>query len=270
MREAKGRTGLLPFLVALCFVVILCFAPSAMAQGGPPMLTDDPGTPGNGRWEVNFLSTLDRSRGGWVFEAPNVDINYGLGEHLQLKFETPWVVMKNSSEQMKNGPGNSMVGVKWRFLDEERNGVDVSTYPQFEFNNRAGSVERGLVERGLHLFLPIEAVKKVGPVKVNAEIGYEIVEHGPDELEYGLAVGRGVTRRIELIGELHGSALRTLREGELSVNAGSRLRLNRNAGLLFSAGRTIRTPAGEGPHYLAAVGLQLNFSNRVFNALKRK
>jgi hypothetical protein len=23
------------------------------AQGGPPMITDDPGTPGNGQWEIN-------------------------------------------------------------------------------------------------------------------------------------------------------------------------------------------------------------------------
>jgi hypothetical protein len=26
----------------------------SFAQGGPPMITDDPGTPGNGKWENNF------------------------------------------------------------------------------------------------------------------------------------------------------------------------------------------------------------------------
>jgi hypothetical protein len=31
---------------------------SAFAQGGPPMVTDDPGTPGDGHWEINIASLL--------------------------------------------------------------------------------------------------------------------------------------------------------------------------------------------------------------------
>jgi hypothetical protein len=29
-----------------------------LAQGGPPMITDDPGTPGNGHFEINIAATL--------------------------------------------------------------------------------------------------------------------------------------------------------------------------------------------------------------------
>lgn len=265
MTTARRKKGSPVLFAALVSLFLCALTASVRAQGGPPMLTDDPGTPGDGRWEVNFLSTLERSRNGWVSKAPNVDVNYGLGNHIQLKFEVPWLVMKEGGARRKAGLGDSMLGVKWRFLDEERNGIDMSIYPQLEFNNPTRSAEHGLVEKGMRLFLPVEAAKKVGPVEVNGEAGYRVVQHGTDELEYGLAVARQLTRRVELIGELHGSAVRTLREHELFFNAGSRVRLGKNAALLFSAGRTLRTPSDEGPHYIASFGVQFNFANRILS-----
>jgi hypothetical protein len=241
------------------FLLVMAFSQTARAQGGPPMLTDDPGTPGNGRWEVNFLSTIERSRNGWLFETPNVDLNYGLGNHIQLKFEAPWVIKKENGERTVGGPGNSMAGVKWRFLDEERNGFDMSIYPQLEFNNPTSSMSRGIVDRGANLFLPIEATKKVGPVEINGEIGYRITQHHTDEIEYGLLFARQISKRVELMAEVHGSTLRPMSETELLFNVGTRVSLKRNSVLLFSMGRTIRNVPGEGPQYIAALGLQLNF-----------
>lgn len=270
MTMPHGKKRLTVFVAAVFALCLLNFTAPVQAQGGPPMLTDDPGTPGNQMWEVNFLFNMERSREARMFEAPNIDINYGLGDHLQLKFEAPFLVRKESGAQTMVGTGNSMVGVKWRFLDEERSGVSVSTYPQLEFNNPTRSVARGLVERGVQLFLPVEAVKQIGPVEVNGEMGYRFVQHGADELEYGLAIARQVTRRFELIGEVHGSALRTLREDELFLNAGSRFRFSKNGALLFSAGRTIRNSSGEGPQYIATFGVQFNFRNKLFGAAKDK
>ena len=259
MVNEQGKK-LLPFvLAAFGSLLVLGLAPAARAQGGPPMITDDPGTPGNKKWEVNFLSTLERSRSGWVFETPNVDLNYGLGSHIQLKFEAPWVVTREAGGKIRSGLGNSMFGVKWRFLDEEAHGVDMSTYPQLEFNNPTKSVERGLVRDGMRLFLPIEVVKQIGPVEVNGEIGYGAVQNGPDDVEYGLAVGRQITKRVELIAELHGEGLRSMRGHELLFNFGSRIALSKKSVLLLSAGRTIRSAAGEGPEHIATVGIQFNF-----------
>ena len=256
----KQGKKMFPFvLAALSSILILFIAPSARAQGGPPMITDDPGTPGNKRWEVNFLTTLERTRSGWVFETPNVDLNYGLGNHIQLKFEAPWIVKRDSGGPTKSGPGNSMFGVKWRFFDEEKRGFDMSTYPQLEFNNPTNSVERGLVDQGMRLFLPVEIVKKVGSFEVNGEVGYGVVQNGDDEVEYGLAIGREVTKRIELIGELHGEGLRSMRGHQLLFNIGSRIVLTKKSVLLLSAGRTIRSAAGEGPAHIATAGIQFNF-----------
>jgi hypothetical protein len=234
------------------------------------MLTDDPGTPGKGMWEVAFLSTMGRSREGWIFELPKIDLNYGLGNHIQLKVEAPWLVMKEVGERAKTGPGNSMLGVKWHFIDEERGGFDLSTYPQLAFNNATRSVARGLADKGTRLFLPVEAAKKFGTVEVTSEVGYRIVQNEPDEWEYGLLFARQVTRRVELMGELHGTSLRTFRDGELFLNVGSRIQLAKKAVLLMSAGRTIDNFGGQGPQNIATFGIQLNFRNRMPRFLRNK
>jgi hypothetical protein len=170
--------------------------------------------------------------------------------------------MKEEGETAKAGPGNSIIGVKWRFLDEERSGFKMSIYPQLEFNNDTHSVARGLAEKGTRLFLPIEAGKKIGTVEVTSEVGYRITQHALDELEYGLLFTRQVTRRVELMGELHGSSLRIFRERELLLIIGSRIRLAKNAVLLISGGRTI-VNSGEGPQNIGTFGIQFNFRNRM-------
>jgi hypothetical protein len=46
----------------LCLSVLALYTPdSAHAQAGPPFLSNDPGTPGNGNWEINIAS----AHSGW-------------------------------------------------------------------------------------------------------------------------------------------------------------------------------------------------------------
>src|SRR5215207_1665483 len=104
---------------------------SAQAQGGPPLVTDDPGTPGNRHWEVNLAGTVEHTAETSLYEVPLADVNYGLGERIQLKLELPLLV--ESSNGARTGFGNPVMGVKWRFLEDSSSGLAISTYPQFEF-----------------------------------------------------------------------------------------------------------------------------------------
>ena len=140
-------------------------------QAGPPLLTDDTGTPGAGHWEINIALTVERSNEKIRFEGPLLDFNYGLEETIQLKYEVPWVALKDR-EKIKGGVGNSLFGVKWRFLDQNRHGMAMSVYPQFEFNNSSSSADRGLVDKGIQFLLPFQIEKKIGKFTVNPELGY--------------------------------------------------------------------------------------------------
>src|SRR2546423_1025766 len=107
------------FSSALFVILAIGVLPSrASAQGGPPLITDDPDTPGPGAWEINIGMLFDKTGSDRRFEVPRVDVNYGVGRRIQLKFEMPWVVNQREG-QTETAAGNAVAGVKWRFLGEE-------------------------------------------------------------------------------------------------------------------------------------------------------
>jgi hypothetical protein len=55
---------------------------SSFYQGGPPLVTGDPNTPGNGHWEINAATTLMARHDERLWQLPDLDINYGLGERI--------------------------------------------------------------------------------------------------------------------------------------------------------------------------------------------
>ncbi|MBI3671014.1 MAG: hypothetical protein HY237_14695 [Acidobacteria bacterium] len=245
--------------VLLILSLLMLAAQAARAQGGPPLLTDDPGTPGNRRWEINVGFTFDRNRAATVFETPRVDFNYGLSDHIQLKYELPWVVVNPNDQRRRNGLGNSLMGVKWRFIDEEKRRVSISIYPQLEFNNPTSSADRGLVERGTQFLLPIEMARRLGPFDMNWEVGYKFRKHEMDEWVYGLAFGHRLSPRLELLGELHGTVQRDLGEDQMVFDLGGRWRLRGPLVFLFTTGRALRGLSDERPTWFGYVGMQFNF-----------
>jgi hypothetical protein len=68
-------------------MLVAAVARVAFGQGGPPMITDDPGTPGNGKWENNLAIIFEHRLNETSFDATEIDLNYGVGEHIQLTFK---------------------------------------------------------------------------------------------------------------------------------------------------------------------------------------
>src|ERR1019366_3927591 len=229
-------------LTTTCGLLLaLSFAPALSAQGGPPMITDDPGTPGDGHWEVNTALTLERRSGERVAELPLLDINYGLGERVQLKYEASWLVEKVEGESSHSGVSNSLAGVKWRFYDAGEHGLAISTYPQIEFHNPGSRAdERGLAEHGTMHLLPLEFQKDLGPVGVNWEIGREFHNKADDDVWiYGVAVGHAFGENYEVAAELHGTRNRKFDRSECVANFGVRAKLTEQSRLLLSIGREL-------------------------------
>src|SRR5262245_2280476 len=137
-------------MVAALFALLL-------AQGGPPLLTDDPGTPGDGHSELNIAFTVEKFRHETLYEAPLLDFNYGVGERTQLKIELPWLIRHETPGPDESGLGNVLLGFKYRFLDVDPHSVDLSVYPQFEFHTTAHSRRTDLVGEGFSLLLPLQA-----------------------------------------------------------------------------------------------------------------
>ena len=248
----------LPGLVGPGLAILFMLAPAGVrAQGGPPLITDDPDTPGPGYWEINLSGLFEKNRLERRFETPRLDVNYGVGRRIQLKYEMPWLEVRPPGQPTRSGAGNSVTGVKWRFLGAEGKRVAWSVYPQLEFNTDHGSVDKGLVEPGRQLLLPTEITLEVRHVEINGEVGRNLVEHGPDGWVYGISTEANVTRRLELLAELHGER-RESEPAELIVNVGGRQKLTHQLILMLALGRAVHGVPDERPRLLLYAGLQLN------------
>ena len=223
-------------------ILVASVARIAFGQGGPPMITDDPGTPGNGKLENNFAITFEHRSDETGYEVPAIDLNYGVGEHIQLTLQTAPVLLKRSGHGLIGGIGGTEAAVKWRFLDVATGGFDMSMFPRVIFNVAQSSVRRGLAEDGTRFQIPFQAAKAFGRLHVDAEFGPRASTVGRSEWLYGVVCGFDVTKQTMLMTELHDESRMNFTRDVLTLNFGLRHEFTENYILIVSMGHELRSP----------------------------
>jgi hypothetical protein len=299
------------------------------AQGGPPFRTDDPETPGNRHWEINFGFIGDRNPAAGAYQIPDFDINYGLGDRIQLKYEIPIAIEETRPQpatqfepaapgQVIGGIGESLLGIKWRFYEHHPNDpwtkgrfgtgllgvfgphprepaaasgdspgaadspeqvvdLSISTYPQLFLDNPTRAVPRGLVAPGPSFFLPLEVNARIGPIRIDGEVGYNFGNHAvPQTWNRGLLVGHEFSDRTEVYLEFYDQqdanrvrpgqglgnfASEDSKQREATLGLGGRQALNKakTLNLLLMGGRSFQKISVDNsqPSWIAYVGLQV-------------
>ena len=266
------------FIQLFLLFVPLVGATLAPAQGGPPFITDDPGTPGNRQWEINVGFVGSHNPAHSSYQSPNLDINYGWGDRIQLMFSPYLAAATDENNTTRAGLGETVFGVKWRYFEhhsagqhksDENMNFSLGTYPQVTINNPTSTVRRGIVEPGPQYYLPAEFTAKWGPIDFNGEVGRWIGNHNvPDRWGRGLIAGHEFCERLELYGEIYDlqdvSRMGTApKQRALTVDVGGRQTLDRKGHLrlLFMGGRGIHavTRQNSEPDWMAYVGVQILF-----------
>ena len=242
------------FLFLLLFLLLL---PAAFAQGGPPLITDDPGTPGNKHWEINTAFTQTRLVSGVSYEFPHLDLNYGYGENLQLKFEGPFTIFNGNNGDNFTTPGYYEWGVKWRFQDESKSRPAISTYPQVFFVGNERLAQLGIIDPGIDVFLPVEVMRTFGKFQLDGEAGIMIRQFDQPEYWSGICAEYDLTKSFAFLGEIHLVDTAAFGQDQIIWNLGFKKDLSENQSLLFSAGRTFASPTGDNPGFMMYVGLQV-------------
>jgi len=240
----------------LTLILAAAIAGPALAQGGPPMVTDDPETPGDGHWEINLGAIATRTHGRMELAAPDADINYGWGDHVQLKVDIPWVTVRDDGEPWRSGLGTVDVGVKWRFVDKEQAGFAMSTYPQFSRSVLSSSTRRGITGGGHDFFLPIEVATEVGDFGIATELGYNFVSGGgANQWVAGIVAGHGCGEGRECLVEVR----RAQSPGVhlTLLNLGMHWKINDTYTLLGAVGHEFGTASDERRQALVYLGLQI-------------
>jgi hypothetical protein len=232
-------------------------ARAAFAQGGPPMITDDPGTPGNAKWEINVAIAFEHRSDETSYDLPEVDLNYGVGENIQLTLQTAPVLLKREDHGPVGGLGGTEAAVKWRFLDEEKSGFDVSMFPRIIFNIQQSSARRGLADDGTRFQIPFQVAKTFGRFHADAEFGPVGISVGRSEWLYGAVGGFDVAQSTMLMAELHGTSRMNFSRDTLTVNFGIRQTLNERCIFIGSLGHDLRTSDNESLAFIGYFGVQL-------------
>jgi hypothetical protein len=237
------------------------FPALATAQGGPPLITDDPDTPGPGYWEINVAMLRDKTRAERRLETPRLDLNYGVGRRVQLKFEIPWVALLAEDQTRENGAGSATVGVKWRFVGQEGDVIAWSIYPQLDFILTDSTLANGIEDHRREFILPTELTVEFFHLEVNAEVGRTFAGEGRGSWLFGLSSEGHVVPRLELLAEIHGDKVNGESTALIAVGGG-RFKLTTTAFVLLAVGHSVRSLPDQGPRTYAYMGLQFNLPHQ--------
>jgi hypothetical protein len=186
--------------------VLLAAAAGNQANAGPPYMTDDPEPVEYQHFEFYTLSTGTMVRGDTGGVAPGFEFNYGLVPEGQVHIIAPFTFDAPSGGAAQWGYGDTELGFKYRFIDEDPHGARpmVGVYPLVELPS--GDEGRALGAGYVRAYFPIWIQKSFGDWTTYGGGGYWI-NHGDgtanrDYVYVGWLLQRQVTKQLAIGGEI--------------------------------------------------------------------
>ena len=239
--------------------------PVEMTVGSPPMISDDTGTPGDRKLEINLIAQGDFAGKTHRIEAPLLDMNYGIGELVQLKLEIPYVHLASQdadaadpqSAMRAHGVGDSTFGVKYRFYDDKDNGLSFALYPQVRF--RTPGANRAVSEQKTVVILPLIMTREFEKASITLNAG---LEHGDNSRVFAsFGAGTRLTDQLALFGEIAGTNLNARDERQILLNVGVKQKLSETRSIAASIGHDIHAGGDQPLHRYFLVSFQQLFGD---------
>lgn len=247
------RRGTIVAVLALGCLVAL------PASANPPFQTDDPGVfPVHTGEAYLFAAGTHTSAGTSLAAAPGAEVNYSALPNTFFHVVVPLSYAAPTPGAQAYGLGNIELGFKWRFLQQDADGLDVATFPLIELPT--GHSSRGLGSSRASYFLPVWLEKDWGPWTVYGGGGrWFETEAGRRDWWYGGAlVQRQITPDLYLGAEVfHSTAQAVDGRGATAVNIGGGYALGGAWQLLVSAGRNLTDVADN--HFTSYIALYRTF-----------
>lgn len=235
-----------------------------MTVGSPPMQTDDTDTPGPNNWEINLGLAGELAGSERTFEAPTVDVNYGVGDTLQFSYEVPYVWARQEQTDVLGGThlidvhgvGDSTFGVKYRFYDNKDTGLSFAIAPELEF--RTPGANRAVSEGATTFRLPVIMTKEFEHSSIGANLGVE-VSSGEQRYFATLGVGRRLTDNVAIMGEIVGINLNATDEKHVLLNFGLRRKIDDTQTISGSLGHDVYAGGDQREHTYFTLAYQKLF-----------
>jgi outer membrane putative beta-barrel porin/alpha-amylase len=131
-------------------VAVAISAPAGLAWAGPPYVSDDPEPTDYKHFEIYTFSNGTATSDGIGGES-GIDFNYGAAPDLQLTATVPAGFERPSVGRTSFGLSNIELAAKYRFLNQNGFGLDVSVFPRVFLPSGSSAVGNSAVS----LLLPI-------------------------------------------------------------------------------------------------------------------
>lgn len=225
----------------LIFILLMAIALPALA--GPPFVTDDPEPVDYRHFEINTAMQGTYAEDGRAGAWPTIDANYGLLPDVQFHVGLFASYSRADGGKFHFGYGDTEVGVKFRFLDEDEEGwrPQVAVYPITQFPT--GSVDKGLGAGHQRTILPIWVQKSFGDWTSYGGGGYWLNRSDVDRDYWfaGWVLLRRIDERWTLGGELfYNTASRIEARASTGFNFGGYYNLAEGHNLIFTLGSGLR------------------------------
>ncbi len=205
------------------------------------------------------MQTITRNAAS--YQVPQLDLNFGVGDRIQLTYQIPYVLQSSDGGPYTSGWSNALPGVKWRFLDQGEDGWQASIFPQVETGTSGLARSKAIAVPGPRYLLPFEVTHKLGPLDVDFEAGCYVGGHGQRERIFGLVAGRPVTERLELDAEIYDDRASGAQPRSTTLGVGGRYTLSHSFIALFMVGRSVDGFAAQQPEFMGYLGIQVLLSN---------
>lgn len=235
-----------------------------MTVGSPPMQSDDTGTPGPGKWEINLGIYGDLTGGQRLVDLPSIDLNYGYGDAVQFSYTLP-VVFSDQAQLDRSGDarnadgwrlGESEAGIKYRFYDNKDSGLSFAVYPQVRF--RTPGVGKSVADGSTAFVLPMLATWEFAHASVTANAGVE--ESAGRHFTFASAgIGTRLTDRVALMAEIVGENLNVADEKVVLFDIGIRRKITDKQSLSAALGRDLDVGGDRQEHAYFAIAYQMLF-----------
>lgn len=217
---------------------LMLLTPMAHAQAGPPMITNDPGTPGAGVWEINLAATGGRGHSRWDIAAPDFDINRGVGNRVQLSVHGSWA-HRHDDNGWSSGMGDAELGLRWRFLDQDTTGFSVAIQPLWINGWSSSARRKELATSHREFILPLQIAQQRGTFAIGAEIARRFIADADDEWQAGAYAARDCGAARTCLAEIN-THWRHDDGASSTLNFGGRQALGQHASLMASFGSELR------------------------------
>jgi len=211
-----------------------------VSWAGPPFRTDDPDPVDYQHGEFYLATQYEKDKEVTYGTAPHIELNYGIVPNAMVHLIAPYAFNRPEGAPTKRGYGDTEVGVKYRFINDEEEHFMVGTFPLLELPT--GNSDQGLGAGHTMYFIPLWFQKSWGPWQTYGGGGFwrNPGTGNKDYWFFGKEVQYAITTMLTLGAELFGQTKTTdTGMNRTGYTIGAIVNLTDYHHLLFSAGSDI-------------------------------